>query len=53
MPANWQDTNSGVFALAATTLILGLATLPTQPARITAYALLTAVVAYLVDVYLY
>jgi hypothetical protein len=54
MPASWQDTGSGVFALAATTLVLGLGALGNQPARrTTAYAMLAGVAAFLVDVYLY
>jgi hypothetical protein len=28
MPASWQDTGSGVFALAVASLILGLLALP-------------------------
>jgi hypothetical protein len=45
LPASWQDTGSGVFALAAAGLLLGAAVLPGVPAR--------RVVAFLVDVYLY
>jgi hypothetical protein len=54
MPASWQDTGSGVFAFAATTLVLGLVALSSQPARrMTTYALLAGLAAFLVDVYLY
>ena len=54
LPASWQDTGSGVFALAAATLVLGLGPLR----RATALALAKAAVtcgfaAFLVDVYLY
>ena|SRR5437667_11145397 len=54
LPASWQDTGSGVFAVAATALLLGLGPLGTQPARRTvALAALAGVVAFAVDVYLY
>jgi hypothetical protein len=33
LPASWQDTGSGVFALAATALLVGLGSLATAPAR--------------------
>jgi hypothetical protein len=53
-PISWQDTGSGVFAVAALTLILGLAAAPTGTARHTALlALLGGVSALVVDVYLY
>jgi hypothetical protein len=54
LPASWQDTGSGVFAVAATGLVLGLAVLPALPARrVAGYAAVCGVVAFLVDVYLY
>jgi hypothetical protein len=54
LPASWQDTGSGVFALAATALLLGLGPLGSAPARRPAsYALLAGLAAFLVDVYLY
>jgi hypothetical protein len=54
MPASWQDTGSGVFALAGAVLILGLWPLRSQPAhKATTYALLAGLAAFLVDVYLY
>ena len=54
LPASWQDTGSGVFALGAATLDLGFGPLR----RATAFALARASVAcglaaFLVDVYLY
>jgi hypothetical protein len=52
MPASWQDTGSGVFALAATALILGLFAGGTGR-RTVALALLAGLAAFLVDVYLY
>jgi hypothetical protein len=52
-PVSWQDTGSGVFALAATALLLGLL-LGDRPARrVTGYATLAALAAFLVDIYLY
>ncbi|OLB64365.1 MAG: hypothetical protein AUI10_11360 [Actinobacteria bacterium 13_2_20CM_2_72_6] len=54
LPASWQDTGSGVFAVAAGGLLLGALVLPRVPARrVAAYAALCGVVAFLVDVYLY
>ncbi|MFE6097766.1 hypothetical protein ACFQ7M_38265 [Streptomyces massasporeus] len=60
-PVSWQDTGSGVFALATTALILGLGPLRNEPARRTVaysllptpYSLLAGVAALAVDVYLY
>jgi hypothetical protein len=54
LPASWQDTGSGVFALAATAVFLGLGSLATAPARRTiGLAVLCGLAAFLVDVYLY
>jgi hypothetical protein len=54
LPASWQDTGSGVFALAATTLVLGLGPLAATPTRrVASQALLCGLVAFLIDVYLY
>ncbi|HET6213279.1 MAG TPA: hypothetical protein VFE14_10450 [Micromonosporaceae bacterium] len=54
LPASWQDTGSGVFALAVTALVLGFGALAGGPARrVTGYALLAGLAAFLVDVYLY
>jgi hypothetical protein len=54
LPASWQDTGSGVFALAAAGLLLGGAVLPAVPARrVAGYAALCGLIAFLVDVYLY
>jgi hypothetical protein len=53
-PVSWQDTGSGVFALAAAVLAFGFGTLGREPARRTAaYGLLTGLAALVVDVYLY
>ena len=54
LPASWQDAGSGVFALAAATLVLGAVVLPSIPARhLAAYGALCGAAAFLVDVYLY
>jgi hypothetical protein len=54
LPASWQDTGSGVFTLAASSLLLGLGPYRAQPAhRVVTLALLAGLVAFLVDVYLY
>jgi hypothetical protein len=54
VPASWQDTGSGVFALALVAVVLGTAVLPGAPARrLVGYASLCGLVAFLVDVYLY
>lgn len=53
-PVSWQDTGSGVFALAAATVLLGLGAMAHDPGRrLLLVALLTATPALLVDVYLY
>lgn len=53
-PISWQDTGSGVFTLAAASLILGLGCLrTTQARRATVLAGLAALGALLVDIYLY
>ncbi len=54
LPASWQDTGSGVFALAATAVLLGVGPLAGAPSRRTiSLAALCGLVAFLVDVYLY
>jgi len=54
LPASWQDTGSGVFALAATAVLLGLGPLGAAPTRRTiGLAWLCGLAAFLVDVYLY
>ena len=53
-PISWQDTGSGVFALAVAAVALGLGPLRSKPAyRSVSYALLAGLAALLVDVYLY
>jgi len=53
LPASWQDTGSGVFAMAATALALGLGPQPDSPAvAAVRLATLAALVAFAVDVYL-
>ena len=54
MPASWQDTVSGVFAVAVASVILGFGPLRNGTARrLALLSLLCGVGAYLVDVYLY
>jgi len=54
LPTSWQDTGSGVFALAATAVLLGVGPLAATPARRTiGLAVLCGLAAFLVDVYLY
>ena len=52
-PVSWQDTGSGVFTLALASVLLGLV-LPCERARdVLALAMLVALVAWLIDIYLY
>jgi hypothetical protein len=54
LPASWQDTGSGVFALATAAVLLGLGPLRTVQSRRTVEAAIAcALAAFLVDVYLY
>ena len=54
LPASWQDTGSGVFALATAAVLLGVGPLSAAPARrAIGLALLCGLAAFLVDVYLY
>ena len=54
MPASWQDTGSGVFAVAVSTALLGLGPARADPGRrVALLALLCGLAAFLVDVYLY
>lgn len=53
-PISWQDTGSGVFTLAGTSLIIALGPGRTYtPARVARLTALTAVAALLTDVYTY
>jgi hypothetical protein len=53
-PISWQDTGSGVFAIAAGALILGAGPLRAKPAAaVTRLAALAGLGALLVDIYLY
>jgi hypothetical protein len=53
-PVSWQDTGSGVFALAVSALLLGFGPQGAEPGRRVALAcVLAAVAALVVDVYLY
>ncbi|SCF00422.1 hypothetical protein GA0074696_2169 [Micromonospora purpureochromogenes] len=54
LPASWQDTGSGVFAIAMTALALGIGPLAAGTGRrIAALATLAGLAAFVVDVYLY
>jgi len=54
LPASWQDTGSGVFALAAAGVLLGAGVLPAAPARrVAGCAVVCGLAAFLVDIYLY
>jgi hypothetical protein len=54
MPASWQDTGSGVFAVALTSVTLGLGPHRRALAQTVALAaVLCGLAAFLVDVYLY
>lgn len=53
-PISWQDTGSGVFALAVAAVLLGLGPLARDPGRrLVTVAFLSALSSLLVDVYLY
>jgi uncharacterized membrane protein (UPF0182 family) len=53
-PVSWQDTGSGVFTLAVGALVLGSGPLRAAPGRrVVLAALVAAVAALVVDVYLY
>jgi hypothetical protein len=54
LPVSWQDTGSGVFTLAVACVLLGGGPLAPSPGRnVASTAFLSALVAFLVDVYLY
>lgn len=54
LPASWQDTGSGVFTIAVTSLALGIGPLAAGTGRrVAILAALAGLAAFLVDVYLY
>jgi hypothetical protein len=54
VPISWQDTGSGVFAVAVATVLLGFGPVRAEPARrLVVLAMLAGVAALLVDIYLY
>jgi hypothetical protein len=54
MPASWQDTGSGVFAVAVATVVFGFGPVRDEPGRrVALLALLCGLGGFLVDVYLY
>ena len=52
-PVSWQDTGSGVFTVALASVLLGLLLRREPAGRVLKLALMVAVVAFLVDIYLY
>lgn len=52
-PVSWQDTGSGVFALAVASVLLGIALWREPAGRVLPLAVIVALVAFLVDIYLY
>ena len=53
LPASWQDTGSGVFAVAVGALVLGFGPSSESGRQTALYSLLSGLGAFLVDVYLY
>ena len=52
-PVSWQDTGSGVFTLALASVALGIVLRRERASRVIGLALVTAIVAFVVDIYLY
>jgi hypothetical protein len=52
-PVSWQDSGSGVFTLATASLFLGITLQRDTAGRVLGLALTAALVAFLVDIYLY
>jgi hypothetical protein len=53
-PVSWQDTGTGVFALAGAAIALSLGATGNEPARRVGHlALWTALAAFLIDIYTY
>ena len=52
-PVSWQDTGSAVFTLALASVLLGLALRRERAGRVLALSSLAALIAFLVDIYLY
>ncbi len=52
-PVSWQDTGSGVFTLALAAVLLGVALRREPAGRVVQLAAVVALVAFLVDIYLY
>lgn len=54
LPASWQDVGSGVFGASTSFLLFGFGVLRNQRGQVVAsFAILVALVAFVVDVYLY
>lgn len=52
-PVSWQDTGSGVFTLALGSLVLGALRPRERAGKVLAVSAVAALVAFLVDIYLY
>jgi hypothetical protein len=52
-PVSWQDTGSGVFTLAVASVLVGVALRRERAGRALSLSATAAVVAFVVDVYLY
>jgi len=52
-PVSWQDTGSGVFTLAVAAVVFGLALRDERAGRALSLSVTAAVVAFMVDIYLY
>ena len=52
-PVSWQDTGSGVFTLALASLLLGIVMRREPAGKVISLAATVAIVAFLVDIYLY
>jgi hypothetical protein len=52
-PVSWQDTGSGVFTLALASVLLGVLLRREPAGQVLKLAVTVAVVAFLVDIYLY
>jgi peptidoglycan/LPS O-acetylase OafA/YrhL len=52
-PVSWQDTGSGVFTLAVAAVLLGIGLRREPAGRVLQLAVIVALAAFLVDIYLY
>ena len=52
-PVSWQDTGDGIVTLAVASLILGVALRNETASRVVSLAVTVALIAFLVDIYVY